>query len=409
MAVLQQLRKLVLQVADKWAEDEFGRETYLERVDPLLQPLSGLTSLTSLEVGMMWSLKPLQHVPPSLFELQYFWDLHETLSHPLDLTHLTALTKLTTDHMVDIISSAKLPASLKQLRCGCVPYADVLLPLRHLQHLDILSCRTTAAELARLSSLTGLTHIGLCHDYCLSVDWESYCGYAEEEQLTPHAASAAWPALASQLRDLHIVAPRIGLDEDDLLFQLSAAALAAVASRSVMTSLKLEHMQCRCSSQQLAAALQRCTALQELELGSLELQWGPAGNLTGNAAADAPLMAEAQACGMEAVAAPIAGLPGLQKLGISRLLLSMHAAVKLVAAAAGAQLVLADCGLSALALGLTNLRSLQLQSCDVGDAALPALGKLPLQCMRWYRCCFTTAALDVFIPGWRALCTGPEL
>lgn len=57
MAVLQQLRKLVLQVADKWAEDEFGRETYLERVDPLLQPLSGLTSLTSLEVGMMWSLK----------------------------------------------------------------------------------------------------------------------------------------------------------------------------------------------------------------------------------------------------------------------------------------------------------------------------------------------------------------
>jgi hypothetical protein len=46
---LQQLRKLVLMV-----EDSNGTP---QNVDPLLEPLSGLTNLTSLEVGTLWSLR----------------------------------------------------------------------------------------------------------------------------------------------------------------------------------------------------------------------------------------------------------------------------------------------------------------------------------------------------------------
>jgi hypothetical protein len=52
---LHQLRKLSLQVDE--GSHSFGRQVYIEEVDPLLEPLTGLTNLTSPEVGRLWSLR----------------------------------------------------------------------------------------------------------------------------------------------------------------------------------------------------------------------------------------------------------------------------------------------------------------------------------------------------------------
>jgi hypothetical protein len=42
------------------------------------------------------SCSELEHMPPSLLELQYSWKVYEAAPHPLDPSHLTALTKLVT-------------------------------------------------------------------------------------------------------------------------------------------------------------------------------------------------------------------------------------------------------------------------------------------------------------------------
>jgi hypothetical protein len=154
---------------------------------------------------------------------------------------------------------------LLELHCGQVSCIDPLLPLRYLQWLNILACRSTTAQLARLSSLTQLTHI--------SIQYGSDDGYGmdpAEVNVVADFSSPAWPALASQLRELHI------FGQDASQFRLSGHALAALGSLSVMTSLKLE---CLCwpdvLPQQLAAALQRCTALRVLQLHALSLQWAP--------------------------------------------------------------------------------------------------------------------------------------
>jgi hypothetical protein len=317
-----------------------------------------------------------------------------------------------TGHTAEIFSCAELPLSLKELQCGRLPNANVLLPLLYLQRLDILSCRSTAAELARLSALTALTHISLCYADSLTMNHEFHSSYGDAE-VTPEAASAAWPALASQLRELHIVDYRDGGDENDLPFGLSAAAVAALGSLSALTGLSLMYLHCpEVQPEQLAAALQRCTGLQQLELGALELQWRTVEGLTGDEEVDAPLTDVARAEGMRVVAKAIASLPCLQQLSLSNLPVDMHAAAQLAAAAAGTQLThlalqvcsLSDCSLSALALGLTNLQSLKVAYNDVGDSALPALAKLPLQRLQLDGCLFTTAAKDLFLPaGWREL------
>jgi hypothetical protein len=112
------------------------------------------------------------------------------------------------------------------------------------------------------------------------------------------------------------------------------------------------------------------------------------------------------------VAAVIARLPSLQQLSMCMLPINMQAAATLGAAAAGAQLTqlkldmaevnkpgqLTDCSMIAIALGLTNLRSLELSYCNVGDAALPVLARLPLQDFKYKDCKFTTAAMRLFMP-----------
>jgi predicted exporter len=39
--------------------------------------------------------RALQHTPPSLLELKHTWEVYGAAWHPLDLSHLAALTKLT--------------------------------------------------------------------------------------------------------------------------------------------------------------------------------------------------------------------------------------------------------------------------------------------------------------------------
>ncbi|WIA31868.1 hypothetical protein OEZ86_002733 [Tetradesmus obliquus] len=319
---MQQLRNLVIDVHGSG---------WLELVDPLMNPLSSLTNLTRLEVGSLWSLGELQHTPHSLLELEYSWELFDTPDDTLSLSHLTALTKLTTGRTEEIFGNQ-----------SCLP-------------------------------------------------------------------------ASSQLRVLHIEDDR-GSDPDVKPYQLSAAAVAALGSLTALTSLQLHHLQCpEVQPQQLAAALRRCTALQVLDLGHLELQWGPVQGLTGDADADAALLDAAEVRGMQVIAVGIASLPSLQQLALCRLPVDMHAAVALAAAAAGTRLTelsmdrcdLPDCAMSALALGLTNLRSLELKHCDVGDGALPALARLPLQRLSWDNCEFSVAALDLFLPRWKALRAAP--
>jgi hypothetical protein len=311
-----------------------------------------------------------------------------------------------------ILQNAALPPSLQELHCGRLPRIAPLLPLRYLQRLNILSCRSPSAELAQLASLTQLTHISIHYDHFDGVN-PDLNDDEEDEELVPDVASAAWPVLASQLRELHIDDRRCITHPDQSPFQLSAPAVAALGSLSVLTSLTLDFLQCPdVQPQQLAAALKRCSALQQVQLGHLELQWAPDALLV-NADEEvaAALLIVARARGMAAIAAAIASLPSLQQLSICSLPINMQAAVALGAAAAGAQLTqlkldmvtpgeLADCSMSAIALGLTNLRSLKLRSCNVGDAALPALARLPLQSFCWQDCNFTTAAMQLFMPHW---------
>jgi hypothetical protein len=113
---------------------------------------------------------------------------------------------------------------------------------------------------------------------------------------------------------------------------------------------------------------------------------------------------------MQLISAAIASLPCLEELGLRNLPVGMQEATKLAAAAAATQLTqlqledcsgLDDCSLNTLALGLTNLKSLDLEDCEVGDGALPVLARQPLQRLRFEDCQFTQAGLNIFIPGWR--------
>lgn len=170
-------------------------------------------------------------------------------------------------HTAEIFYGTELPLSLKELQCGRLPDADPLLPLRYLQRLEIQSCMSKAAELQRLSSLTSLTHISICY-----VDTQysnpDYYDSTPDDEITPDAASAAWPALTNKLRELHIVDHRAGLPDYHQPYQLSADAVEELGRLTALTSLSLMYLQCpEVTPQQLAAALKRCTALQELELG----------------------------------------------------------------------------------------------------------------------------------------------
>jgi hypothetical protein len=78
-----------------------------------------------------------------------------------------------------MFSDSQLPASLKYLRCGRLQAITPLLPLRCLQRLDIQSSRSTAAELARLSTLTGLTQISLEYTDIDSFNAGYYVGVSE--------------------------------------------------------------------------------------------------------------------------------------------------------------------------------------------------------------------------------------
>jgi hypothetical protein len=150
--------------------------------------------------------------------------------------------------------------------------------------------------------------------------------------------------------------------------------------------------------------------LQELQLAQLDLQWLPAGLLM----ADAEVSAEAKADGIETVAAAIASLPCLQRLSLAKLPLSLKATATLAKAAAGTQvtqLTLEACGvrgagLTALAVGLSNLREVNVDVVGDATAAMPALARLTLRQLRLgaeYKC--SIDVLDVFLPGWRKLMT----
>jgi ABC-type nitrate/sulfonate/bicarbonate transport system permease component len=126
--------------------------------------------------------------------------------------------------------------------------------------------------------------------------------------------------------------------------------------------------------------------------------------------ADQDILQAQKAEGMQEVAAAIASLPSLQRLSIKKQPLSLQTTATLAKAAAGThltQLTLQGCGvlgagLTALAMGLSNLQELFVDVVDDGNAAIPALARLPLQQLVAGWLC-NKQVLDVFLPGWREL------
>jgi hypothetical protein len=313
-----------------------------------------------------------------------------------------------------MFSNSQLPCSLKYLQCGRLEGIRPLLPLRYLQRLDIQSSRSTAAELACLSALTGLTQISLGYMDIESYNADYYVG-VNELDIAPSASSEAWPALANKLRQLHIY-ELCDFGMSDVEYErLDASAVEAIGSLTALTSLQLVGLECLDTPPALlAAALRRCTALQRLTLGHLDLQWlvDGAANNVGALLTDEQRLAQAKTAGMETVAAAIASLPSLQSLRLRKLPLSVQATAKLAAAAAGTQLTrlqLEDCGvtgagLSAIALGLCNLKDLDVRVDGGVDAVFPVLARLPLQRLQlgpgWT---MNAESLAVFLPCWRGL------
>jgi hypothetical protein len=320
-------------------------------------------------------------------------------SHP-HVSHLLLLLLLLLAGLHDEIWQ-DLPLGLKVLHVGRLAFPDVVLPLRYLQQLHIQSCRTKPAELLQLSSLSALTHISLVY-----VDTETYnaevSGIDEPHEVDINAGAAAWPALSGKLRELR----HSGGDTSEQS-QLTAETLAGLRSLSLLTSLRLHYTEMLdVTPQQFADVLQPCTLLQQLELDAIELQW-PGAPFESDLDAEA-----AKVPSMEVVMQAVASLPHLQDLRIRHLPLSMTAAAKLGAAAAGTQLTslsldacgLQDCSLCAVVVGLPNLKSLELSDA-VGDGAVPALAKLPLQRLTLgssVRGVFMEA-MDLFLPGWESL------
>uniref|UniRef100_A0A383WA07 Uncharacterized protein n=1 Tax=Tetradesmus obliquus TaxID=3088 RepID=A0A383WA07_TETOB len=188
--------------------------------------------------------------------------------------HLTALTKLGA-YNTQANTASQLPQQLLELELDAGGSLAAVLGCKQLQHLDLGWCRSAAAvanaaELSQLSSLTGLTHIGLNYMFG-HLAHEVGEADAVATAAAVDAAAAAWPLLAGQLRSLLIDGLQPGC--------MQAATMQHIRQLSRLTCLSMQFLYFHPSPEvsappvtptDLAGVLASLCELQELELQCTE-------------------------------------------------------------------------------------------------------------------------------------------
>lgn len=162
-------------------------------MDPMIPALAPLASLTSLELkSEVMDRSLLKQLPPQLQELvvsfarirSYLVDYPPGATAPLQLAHLTALTRLVCRECLIVHEDDVLPISLKVLNLDDCLSCQPLLKLQQLQEIIMGTSTTPAEELLQLSQLTALTKIILVYE-----------AYGRRGITVAADAAAAWVAL----------------------------------------------------------------------------------------------------------------------------------------------------------------------------------------------------------------------
>jgi hypothetical protein len=340
-------------------------------VNGLLPALQGMTQLTYLEMGLSRGVEHyLHHLPASLLELRVgattgrycllteqegetMEEWNARYPAPMDLGHLTALTKLLLgrDTCFEVQSGDVLPPMVQEMEAPEVIAWDPLLKLRSLHLLRTRSLPAGVA--ARMTKLASLQALFAEH---AAVGREELVAYAKLPLLelsSTHIAAAAVPELAGLTRVTHL----------DIIFDRSGLIDDHVARLTTL--------------QHLTSALQHLTRLVVLcvhERGS---------GLPGGRHLEASL----------GFAITVGGLPALRSLQLSSIPLSKDAAHALAAASSLTSLALRDAQLQdyhaiVLAMHLPHLQHLDIVSnADVSDAVMAVVGKQLLElrsCHVWH-------------------------
>jgi hypothetical protein len=77
-----------------------------------LHNLAAIFTAVNCRCNLCASCRALKHAPPSLLELSYKWQVFGSTSHSLELSHLTALTKLTTGNLILCLVQCRVSARL---------------------------------------------------------------------------------------------------------------------------------------------------------------------------------------------------------------------------------------------------------------------------------------------------------
>jgi hypothetical protein len=114
-----------------------------------------------------------------LQELHLIIDSEFRYDHLLFLVHCTAITKLSSDWVLDICGRETLPPSLRVMQIGTVSDVDSLLDQTpQLRYLSMRQCSTEAEELCKLTALTSLQELHLeygqgTENFIMKDSWQS--------------------------------------------------------------------------------------------------------------------------------------------------------------------------------------------------------------------------------------------
>uniref|UniRef100_A0A383VCM0 Uncharacterized protein n=1 Tax=Tetradesmus obliquus TaxID=3088 RepID=A0A383VCM0_TETOB len=244
---LQQLRQLQLKDSS-FCEHEVT-------CDAVLSGLGALTNLTHLVLPEVADGELLQHLPASLLQLELVVDEDEG---PVQLGHLTALTRLDAGQYATLREHHVLPPNLLELSAGNLTAAACLLPLKKLKELTLHTIEYEAAsaeQLQQLSSLTALTAVHLT--------------YWTPADITDTAA-AGWPAL--KLRSLHLAPGGDGCFARSTLLQLSLLTDPTAMRQRAMPRLTHLSLEKQRVGRAAAASLSQVRGLRRLQLMDCQLE-----------------------------------------------------------------------------------------------------------------------------------------
>lgn len=180
---------------------------------------------------------------------------------PLNLSHLTALTKLQLSAVLPLLAGDALPASLLQLHAWQCFDLQPLLHLRSLQLLALRPSTVPGSQLLALTQLTALQEMTLCYEggYYPQGVWLEW----DEKLLQQHAA--VWPKLP--LRSLGFYEDS-GLyhRRDEYSWQESLLPKQCVLAAAQLTGLTHLALEATVGGKGLLQVVQQLTGLQHLSL-----------------------------------------------------------------------------------------------------------------------------------------------